>query len=618
MTMYPPADSMNSLSTSSRSSFQLEELMYDSGYPETLPNGTFDTAEALIQNSTSNSNYTTWYLKINPDIKWSDGTNVTSEDLLATFGPNFALNATYDFPNLHLEVAKEYAANSTTAVYVLNKPDALWPLRLSNSYFTVTYPASIIQKEGASSNLYDSPTAGPFYVSKFSSGATEMTLLRNPYYTPQPKICEVDINFVEAISLTSSYLQGGTTDLAPVEPASVASVLAANPHLHVLDGANLIYTGLMWNVTSYPYNMTAFRQALAFGINQSQIVKQAFAGYASPAYNAEGTIPQATSAWYNPNQVKYNFSQSEALALLKSINIVKGSDGHLQYPNGTDVSLSLYTDNDQTWDVLAAGIVTSNLQALGFKVTQQSSSAPSLAGDYFQNVAGIQHDMILYSTPGVSLSDPFLMNLPGWDTTWLPTLAPSSGCGTNGSNFYGTNGCWEYPPQANSWYNGNYTAYSLTTNLNQQKVYTDNIQAINAQYLPILTLDYANYVWMGNTATWSNWPPSNEYVLEGGSHWNRTAFVDLVPATGGSSSSFSSSTGPSVSTQTVSTSATSSATQTVATSTITNSGAVSSSTSSGSNSLLIIVAGVVILAIVIAAGVILAFARRGRGAPRAT
>ncbi len=531
MTLYPTVDTLNAMTSAARASFQVEQLMQDSAFPLPFPNGSSDWAGAFISSFTSTPNYSIWYYHVKPGLTWSDGRAANASDVLATYGPNFALNSNFDFAGLHTEVASEYAANSSTAVYVLKAPDALFPEKTSFMYFTPIYPYQLVDQYGGNAQMFNSPGTGPFYESGYTPGAFQLVMLRNPNYQPQPSICQIDINFVDNIGLTATYLAAGSTDLAPVAPANVAPLLASNPNLRVFNGPNLIYGGLQWNVTTYPFNMTAFRQALAYGINQSEIAQQAFAGYAQPAYNAEGTIPTSNAAWYNPNQVQYSYNTTKAVQLLNSIGITS-VNGHMQYSNGTAVTLNLWTDVDQTWDTIAGSVVQANLQALNFTVNEYIQSATSISAGFHSNSNNMANSgMILYSTPGVFMSSPFLMTLPGWDTTWLPSFPPSSGQ-------------WEAPLNtANTWYYGNLTAFDSTANTTQQKVYVNNIQAINAQYLPILTLGYDSYIWVGNTAHFQGWPSSNGYVMMQGSYWNRTALIDLTPVSTGGTTTTTSGTG---------------------------------------------------------------------------
>ena len=87
------------------------------GAPQPLPNGSFNQIMAITDWVKSNPNFTQWIFNVKPGLKWSDGTNFTSADILYTFGPNYLFNASYDFLGMGKEVAKEFALNSSAAEY---------------------------------------------------------------------------------------------------------------------------------------------------------------------------------------------------------------------------------------------------------------------------------------------------------------------------------------------------------------------------------------------------------------------------------------------------------------------------------------------------------------------
>ena len=158
--------------------------------------------------------------------------------------------------------------------------------------------------------------------------------------------------------------------------------MAKFANVHLLQERGNGITTLEYNDSIYPYNMTAFRQALVYGINQTDIVNSAFAGYAETAYNGQGIVDPigGKNYWYNPNITQYSLDQNKSLSLLASIGINKGSDGLLHYPNGTAVSLTLWADTDQTEDTVAAAIVQNDLQSIGFSIPLQITSLNSIIG----------------------------------------------------------------------------------------------------------------------------------------------------------------------------------------------------------------------------------------------
>ena len=562
-------------------------------YPSTFPllsvNGAPAANMSLDDTITPNANYTVWTFHVKPNLKWSDGTPVTANDMLATFGPTFGFNKTYDFGGLGPEVKSEYAANSSAAVYVLNAPDAHWAEKMSWLYYTPVFPASFVNNQGAAAPNFGTNTViGPWYVSNYSSGQFQMTMLRNPYYKPNTSVCEVDINFVDSLAATATYLQSGSTDLAPVELSNAQSVLKnPNIHLSILKDSGVL--SLEYNVTVYPYNTTAFRQALAYSVNQSQIVAQAFAGFATTAYNAEGVIPTG-SPWYYPNIPNYSFNQTHAVQLLNSIGIKKGSDGYMQYPNGTDVALSVWTDTDNPADSIAGGIIANNFKQVGLKINLVTTSEANLIGDYSSNVNGIARiGMVLFSPGVTTFGDAWLSSAPGCLTYFAPTI-----CNVH----------WEYPPSADAEYQSNQTGMAQTSDATLEHKYLDNIQVLNAQYLPTIIFGYPDVIMAYNTQNWSNWPTKYTIDISNASP-NVTALAQLQPA---SSLNTSTTTQPSP-TLTQTTQTTQSSQASVSTST----GAAQAAQSGGLSTTTIVGVAVVVIVILGAVGY---FATRKRGQPK--
>jgi ABC-type transport system substrate-binding protein len=589
MTQLGAPNSLNQLTAQTYSAYYLLGLEYLNLIPPPSPSGILGHDDSVTDWYSANANYTQWTFNVKPGLKWSNGQTVNASDILATYSDKFALNSSYDIVGIAPEITNEYALNSSAAVFDLNVSNAHFAEQISDFAFTVVLPAQIADLGGGYPNLGTTITDGPFYTSNYTAGQTEMTLLKNPYFSPVPNICQVHVTFIEQLSQDATYLISGTTDLAEVDYATAQSVLSQNPNIRISNEPGLAIQTLEYNVTSYPYNMTAFRQALAFGIDENAIASQVFKGYATPAFVAQGTEPNYSS-WYDPSIMKYSFNQSASMGLLNSINIKKGTDGKLQYPNGTDITLTLYADSDAPSDVLTAGIVTSDLQTLGFTVNQITTSKSNIDGDFPTNQNNIQQAMILYTQPAVFFGDPWLSAEPGWITYWTPGVP---------------NTHWEYPPSEDTLYQNNYTAITETDNTTQEKQLLDNIQQLNAEYLPTIVLSYPDLLFGYNTKTWTNWPtPPSSYIFYVNINWNDTAWATISPASGASTSTtttglISSTTSGSASSQTTSFSSSSSSS--------------SSTGPSSSNNTLEYAAIAIIVVVIIIAGSIFAL-RRNRAA----
>jgi peptide/nickel transport system substrate-binding protein len=481
------------------------------------PNGSLDWPQAITDWYSSNSNYTEWTFNVKPGMKWSDGTNVTSQDILNTYSPSYALNPNYDILNLHTEIVSSYAVNSSAAVFVLNKSDAHLPEEMSNYIsFSIEPPSDI--RQGPAYNMFSQDVAdGPFFNTGYTSGSTTLVMLRNPYFKPESNICELDVNFVESSAYMTQFLVSGQTDLTwPLAPGAIASTLNL-PNIHIYDEKGEWETAIQYNVTTYPYNVTAFRQALAYAINDSAVVQSMF-GYGVPANNATGGVPP-NFPWYDPNQPNYAYNPQKALQLLESIGF-KQVNGVLEYPNGTAVSLTLWTDTAKPQDIPAATPIVNDLQALGMQVSVQTVSVQALSADYASNAFNIQNELILYSSGGPVFSDLWLDGQPPCDVM-------------------GTPGCHKtliWPQSALNEYNSNLTALDSTANITQERVYLNNIQEIQAQYLPVLPVAYPDLIVGYSTAHFTGWPSPPALISLQPERFNDTLFAGLQPVSSSSSS----------------------------------------------------------------------------------
>ncbi len=550
------------LTSTTLSGYILAAMLEQTVYPyATLPNGSLYWQNSVTDVVLHNANYTQWTFHVKPGLKWSDGTSVSAQDILNTYGNTYAFNSSYDLVHAGPEVASSQAMNSSTAVFNLNQSDAHFAERISLMIFENVQPPSAFQK-GPAANLFDqNVTNGPFYIATpYVSGNPQVQFARNPYFSPVPGACGMIVNFVESSSQLSEFLASGTTDLAgPLDPSSVKAILQ-NQNVHILDEKGQNIMSLQYNITNYPYNITQFRQALVYGVNQSQIQGQALAGYSVNAYSAEGDV-SPVSPLYNSNVASYSYNQSKALTLLNQIGITKQSDGKLHYANGSLISINLVTDSDQTFDVQAANVVAANLQSLGMTVNSQVLSGSTITGDFPTNQNGIQQAMILYT----SIGGAFFGN--AWADSRPGNIVYQLSYGVGANN-------WEYPPSVDAQYNGNVSAIDNTSDTAAQKTAIYNIQSLSAQNLPTVVLAYPDELWAFNTQRWTGWPSSPGSYFYDGDWVNQTLLASLQPVSSSSSSTSS----------TTSSSTTTSSTSVIATSSSSSSSASSSSQPTSSSS----------------------------------
>lgn len=492
-------------------------------YPLAAPSGQLSWSTTLVKNITSNANYTQWTFNLKPGLKWSDGNPITSQDIVNNYSPKYAFNPANDYESVHNFTKSVVAINSTAAVFTLTKPDAQFPEAIGPEFFTSLYESSTLTSPDFNGFNMNLPSSGPFFAANYSASSTQVTYFRNPYFQPQPKICEVQTDLVESLSDVTPLLISGAADYGAIDPTAIPQLLATG-HIKVEAEPGLMSQYMWYNPELYPFNITAFRQALVYSINESAIVQQALNGYGQTAYSSQGNVPPSTTEWYNPNQVTYSFNQTKALSLLHSAGF-KTVGNVLEYPNGTSVSFSLWINDEYPVNLAAAQIIQTELLAIGININEQTASLGTIIGYTFHNSFGIDNGFIMDNSggnvPGLPLADA----LPDGQVTYSFKSPPT----------------WLWPSSAQAEYMSNLTAFETTGNPTLQHQYLDNIQVLNAEYLPILHLDWPDFTFAFNTQRWTNLPaaPTIEGTLINGTAW---ALISPASTSGTSASSSSIST----------------------------------------------------------------------------
>jgi ABC-type transport system substrate-binding protein len=572
--------------------------MYLSFTPGRFTNGSLYWGGSVLSWMKWSSDYTAWTFHIKSGLKWSDGTPVTTADVQNTFSSSFAFNSTFDVYGIGSIVASEKPINSDTIVFNLNQPDAVLDDQLSNVVLMpAVMPPSYVAQGAAFNGFGTLVTDGPFYLSNYQNGATEAVLLRNPYFQPQPKACEIEVSMPESPSAGAIFLSGDQTDFSYIEEGDIAS-LNANPNLGTTVIPGLAEMYIVANITVAPYNSLYFRQALAHAINMTQVQLVGYEGYGLTAQAAEGDVSPA-SGLYSKNQEVYNYSTTEALALLSKDGITQGSDGKLRYSNGTLVSLTFYVENDDVPVLLSGTEITAELQSLGFTVNQVTESKGTIIGSTYGNVGGIWNAMILTESIGAYYGDPYFSAKEAWQV-YCPFASYPWWVGPPGS----------VPAKD---YEGNLSALDSTRDTAVQQTYLNNIQLINSQNLPIIMISYPPVLFGYNKLHWNGW--SSNFLAYEPVQMNLQFFASLSPVTTTTTTTQATSVVTSVVTSVATSVATSIATSTatsVATSVVTST-ATSTSTAPSSDLLTIGLAAAVVIVIVVVAA---AYVVRSRGKPK--
>jgi ABC-type transport system substrate-binding protein len=277
------------------------------------------------------------------------------------------------------------------------------------------------------------------------------------------------------------------------------------------------------------------------------------------------------------------------------------SNGNLDYPNKTAVSLKLWVDSDTPSDLLTADTIQSELAKIGITVTIISLPEATIFSYIRSNLQGVGNDMFLDTHGGAIPPDPWLDAQPIYSSIYFGIYTPQTYLGS---------------PTRDSEYQSNLTALDQTSDPQLEKQYLNNIQMLYSESLPNLVVSWPDSIFAYNTLHWSGWGqyPQGWYQMYATVNWDY--LLNLSPASGATSTATStlqqtsqSTTGSASPSIVVTTSVQSGSTATV---TITNPGGGSSivtvtNTGTGSsNGTTEIALAVIVVILIIAIGLILA------------
>jgi len=322
----------------------------------------------LASSGTWNAANTVYTITVRNNVKWSDGTPLTGADV--AFSINTAATNPNDPYNSNAQsVAKATANGNTVTVTFKGTPgysefqSYLWRAPVVSEHQWSKVPA------GQIATYADTHPIGTGPMTLFTYNATEVAYQVKPDWWGTAQLglkfqfkYLVDVvngsNNVELGMLTggqvdwsNNFLPGINQLMTGIGGYGFKTFYSSTPYMMP---ANTVW--LEMNTTKAPFNNVNFREAVAYGINQQQIVTDDYAGLVKAA-NPTGLLPNLSQYIDQSVVSQYGFSYNPAKA--KTFLAASGYKGQaitLQVPNG-------WTD----W-MAGAQIIAQDLRAIGINV----------------------------------------------------------------------------------------------------------------------------------------------------------------------------------------------------------------------------------------------------------
>lgn len=406
--------------------------------PLVYVNRATDTLEPWLAESwTESADHLAYTIKLRAGVAFSDGTPLTSADVLFTF------RALYD-PKVESPLAGDTLVNGkplqvsaqdpSTVVVRLPSPFAPGLRLIDGVRILPRHKLERALTEGTFNDAWSVKTPlteivslGPFVLTEHVSGQ-RMVFARNRHYW-RKDVAGVALPYLDKLTVVVASqatealkLQSGEVDLmtnGDIRPEDYAAFKRAadQGQLRLIDNGVGLDPNLLWfNLTraksvdpkSRWFNNKAFRQAISCAIDRQAIVNTVYLGEAIAIY---GPVTPANRTWFADVRPACEHDLAKARTLFATAGLTdRNGDGTLDDASGRPVRFSMLTQADHIRARVAA-VIQAQLRQIGVGV----DIVPLDVGALFKRYTEGQYDSIYFGIQA-SATDPAL-NAGFWRST---------------------------------------------------------------------------------------------------------------------------------------------------------------------------------------------------------
>ena len=316
---------------------------------------------------------------IRQGVKWNNGTALTPADVVFTY--NLVMkNAAINLAGLPISSVSSSGNNVTinfnspeyldlqeiAGVPIL--PQSVWGSVSSPTTFTDTKPVG----------------TGPYVLKTFTSQG--FTLTKNPSYWQASMVKIPNVYFPVYTSNTSalSALYSGAIDwTGNFIPGLQKQFVNTSPAYHHFWEAPGSTNALMPNLSKWPTNQLAVRQAISLAVNRNLLASEGEAGLENPVTNTSGITLPTFAAWAGPaasDTVSATGSGAAASTVLAKAGYKKDSSGYYAL-KGKEVVVTLISPSAYTDYAAVGSMVAQELKAAGINASFQGISVDAWNAD---------------------------------------------------------------------------------------------------------------------------------------------------------------------------------------------------------------------------------------------
>lgn len=311
----------------------------------------------------------TWTFKLKPHLTFSDGTPLTSQDVVWSINRTL-LQTTKSPVSYYLSLIKDYKKIARGEISTLIGSSLLTPdpqtvvivLSQPAAYFlqTLSYPTSyvvekkLVDKYGVkfTDHLDEGGGAGPFKVVSYSHSRGIELVPNDKYYGPKTKLQHLEVVFYTDQDGMYKAYQANQLDFTYVPSANI-EVERNSPGFR--ETSVLVIRYIAMNYLAKPFNTIKIRQAFALALNKDLLVQSALKNAFTPSNHI---VPTGMPGYYpdltGPDGVKSTQGDaSKAKTLLQQGLQEAGYNSVAALP---PITLTFYPRNQGYKDAITAAV----------------------------------------------------------------------------------------------------------------------------------------------------------------------------------------------------------------------------------------------------------------------
>jgi len=436
--------------------------------------------------------------------KWQDGSELTADDVVFTFG--LGKTAAVNYSTVWQYVDSVTATDPRTMEFKL-KTKPYNPGIVKNFIANVLIvPKAVFSKFDPSKVTSETNLqpvgSGPFKLDK--ADQTQVNLKRNDDYWGKtvfgtPPMTTINHPIFKSNNDGDLKLESGEIDASQQFTAQIWKMWEAgkpvgtwmNKKPYHLPG-NLPL--LIFNLSVKGLDNVKVRQAIAYSINYPLIASTAMSDYSEPA-NPSLIVPTGfESKFYDQAEVSaagWTYDKNKAISILEGdLKAKKGSDGIYVLPDGTKLGgWKLITPTGWTdWNT-ACEIVAKSAKEVGIGISTEFPQAPTM----IQSMQNGDFQLCMYSYTGVNPASPWIRFRDAMDDRGVPAAGKTAFWNYNRFSDSGVPALLDQAAGAKSDDEAK-TAYAAL-----DKIYRTNIPVVPLMYRPLEFYEF-------NQTNWTNFP----------------------------------------------------------------------------------------------------------------